>query len=125
MKVNMNNRRTYYRNNVRNSRFPYVLILVIISLLYVMNNMNKDNNELITDNEILQYEILEKDSIINSLNEKNINVIKKTPKVNIIKKVYNRPSKITIDDKLIINENVDENPFTNENALDSDTNVIF
>jgi len=125
MKVNMNNRRTYYRNNVRNSRFPYVLILVIISLLYVMNNMNKDNNELITDNEILQYEILEKDSIINSLNEKNINVIKKTPKVNIIKKVYNRPSKITIDDKLIINENVDENPFTNENGLDSDTNVIF
>lgn len=121
----MNNRRTYYRNNVRNSRFPYVLILVIISLLYVMNNMNKDNNELITDNEILQYEILEKDSIINSLNEKNINVIKKTPKVNIIKKVYNRPSKITIDDKLIINENVDENPFTNENGLDSDTNVIF
>jgi len=122
MKVNMNNRRTYYRNNVRNSRFPYVLILVIISLLYVMNNMNKDNNELITDNEILQYEILEKDSIINSLNRRKIIIIEKPVKV---MKDYKRPSKIIKDDKLIINENVDENQFTNENGLDSDTNVVL
>lgn len=118
----MNNRRTYYRNNVRNSRFPYVLILVIISLLYVMNNMNKDNNELITDNEILQYEILEKDSIINSLNRRKIIIIEKPVKV---MKDYKRPSKIIKDDKLIINENVDENQFTNENGLDSDTNVVL
>ncbi len=99
----MDKRRTYYRNSVRNSRFPYVLILVIIALLYVMNNIHKDNTELSTNNEILQYELLEKDSIINSLNRRKIIIIEKPVKVI---KNYKRPSKIIKDDKPVIKETV-------------------
>ena len=96
----MDKRRTYYRNNVRNARFPYVLILAIIALLYVMNNIHKDNNELSINNEILQYELLEKDSIINSLNKRKIIIITEKP-VKVMKKY-----KIIKDDKPEIKETV-------------------
>ena len=100
----MDKRRTYYRNNVRNARFPYVLILVIIALLYVMNNIHKDNNELSINNDILQYELLEKDSIINSLNKRKIIIITEKP-VKVMKS-YKRLNKIIKDDKPEIKETV-------------------
>ena len=52
-----------------NSKVPALLIVVILALLYIINNFSKYSENIRLDDEIQKYELDEKDSIINVLNE--------------------------------------------------------
>jgi len=70
----MNNIRNNHRSYDRVNKTPYLLILLIFVLLYIMNHLYDDNKSLSVDNEILKYELNELDSIkkVFDLNNKQL-----------------------------------------------------
>lgn len=90
----MNNRRNNQRSYDRGNKTPYLLILLIFVLLYIMNHLYSDNKSLSVDNEILKYELNESDSIKQVFDLKNVQLEKKLDSIKsiktIIKPLYKR-----------------------------------
>jgi len=83
-----------------NTKINAVLILTCLILLYICKNQYNDIAYLEFDNNALEFEIIEKDSIIKSLNLKKDTIyIKPIVKVNIKNKSFkkNKSKEVLID----------------------------
>ena len=83
----MNNRRNNHRSYDRGNKTPYLLILLIFVLLYIMNHLYDDNKSLSIDNEILKYELNESDSIKHVFYLNNKQLEKKLDSIKSIKTI--------------------------------------
>lgn len=83
----MNNRRNNHRSYDRVNKTPYLLILLIFVLLYIMNHLYDDNKSLSVDNEILKYELNESDSIKQIFIFKNGQLEKRLDSIKSIKTI--------------------------------------
>lgn len=96
----MNNRVNNHRSYDRGNKTPYLLILLIFVLLYIMNHLYSDNKSLSVDNEILKYELNELDSIKQVFESKNVKLYKKLDSIKttkpIVKPVYKRRKEVPI-----------------------------
>ena len=95
----MNNRRNNHRYD-RVNKTPYLLILLIFVLLYIMNHLYDDNKSLSVDKEILEYELNELDSIKQVFESNNVQLEKKLDSIKtikpIVKPAYKRRKEVPI-----------------------------
>ena len=98
-------RRDNYRIKERSSKTPYLLILVIFLLLYIISNIYGDNKSLHDDKEVLEYEIMESDSIKYFLEIKNKALLKKLDSIKnikpIVKPTYKRRIETPVETPVI------------------------
>ena len=97
----MMNRKGYRHERVSNSKLPYLLIFIILVLLYIMRNIYDDNKSLYIDKEMLEYEMLELDSVKQILESKNSKLYKKLDSIKttkpIVKPVYKRRKEVPVE----------------------------
>ena len=83
----MMNRKGYRHERVSNSKLPYLLIFIILVLLYIMRNIYDDNKSLYIDKEMLEYEMLESDSVKSVLGNKIKRLEKELDSIKSIKPI--------------------------------------
>ena len=81
------NRKGYRHERVSNSKVPYLLIFIILALLYIMRNIYDDNKSLYVEKEILNYEIMESDSVKSVLGNKIKRLEKELDSIKSIKPI--------------------------------------
>lgn len=113
----MTNRRGNYRVNEKSVKTPYLLIMIILILLYIISKIYDDNKSLHSDKEMLEYEIMESDSIKDVLETKNYQLVKKLDSIKntkpIVKPIYKRRRETPVETPAIKTPTIEKADTTN------------